>query len=317
MCHLFGLSAAPRRIDATFWPLDTPERDWAATGRYPDGAGIGTFSTDGACRVEKQPIDAAAGRAFAHQPRAARSATFVAHIRHASTGRVSRANTHPFCQDGRILAHNGVIEELSALDERLGPARALVSGETDSERLFALITREIGEHGGDVAAGITAATRWIAGHLPLYSINFILTTPTELWALRYPDTNRLHVLRRPPGGRYGRHLDHSSAFSEIRIRSMDLLEAPAVVVESELMDEDPRWREMEPGELLHVGPDLSVRSELVLTEPPARPLSLADLRPRAAASQVANVAAEPPGQPGQPGTAPVASTAANTAANTT
>ena len=46
----------------------------------------------------------------------------------------------------------------------------------------------------------------------------------------------------------------------MRVRSGDLATRPAVVVASERMDEDAGWRALEPGELLHVDPDLNVRS---------------------------------------------------------
>jgi glutamine amidotransferase len=71
----------------------------------------------------------------------------------------------------------------------------------------------------------------------------------------------------------------------VRVRSGDLASAPAVVVASEPMDEDPGWRELAPGELAHVDPDLRVTIAKALDRPPANPLSLADLEPRAAASQ--------------------------------
>ena len=58
-----------------------------------------------------------------------------------------------------------------------------------------------------------------------------------------------------------------------------------MVVASERMDEDPGWRLLSPGELLHVGPDLRLSSRVVLDEPPAHRLTLADLDPKAAASQ--------------------------------
>src|SRR3954465_604879 len=60
--------------------------------------------------------------------------------------------------------------------------------------------RETRRAGGDVRAGIRAAVAWIAEHLPLYALNFVLTTPDELWALRYPDTNELWILERRAGG---------------------------------------------------------------------------------------------------------------------
>lgn len=289
MCHLFAMSSGPKRVQATFWLLDAPDSPRAATLRTPDGAGLGTFDAEGAPRVVRQAIRSRLDTALAREPAQVSSTTFVAHVRHASTGRVADHNTHPFTAQGRIFAHNGVIEGLGKLDAELGTAGSPVVGDTDSERYFALITREIEANDGDVGAGIAAAARWIAENLPLYSINMILATDRELWALRYPDTNGLYVLQRGPGGRNGRHLDHASPFSEIRVRSLDLLSEPAVVIESERMDEDPRWRLMASGELLHVGADLSVTSRIVLDGPPTHQLSLDDLRPEAAASQITSV----------------------------
>ena len=59
-------------------------------------------------------------------------------------------------------------------------------GDTDSERYFALITKETDAHGGNVGAGIAAAARWIGRHLPVSALNIIVAAPGELWALRYP-----------------------------------------------------------------------------------------------------------------------------------
>jgi glutamine amidotransferase len=122
----------------------------------------------------------------------------------------------------------------------------------------------------------------------------ILTTPTELWALRYPGTHELWVLERAAGGPHGnRHLEHASAAGTMRVRSGELASAPAVVVASERMDDNPDWRRMASGELLHVGSDLGVNRRVVLDEAPARPLTLADLSPRAAASQHPTDSAQP------------------------
>jgi glutamine amidotransferase len=108
---------------------------------------------------------------------------------------------------------------------RLGPYRARVEGDTDSERLFALISSEIVAAGGDVAAGIEAAVGWIVEELPIYSINFVLATSTDLWALRYPEPNPLLMLERASGGPTGsRHLDAASPAGTVRVRSSALAE---------------------------------------------------------------------------------------------
>ena len=69
------------------------------------------------------------------------------------------------------------------------------------------------------------------------------------------------------------------------MRSEALSNRPAVVVATERMDDDPGWRPLRSGELLHVDGDLRVSSRQIIDEPPARPLTLADLGERAAASQ--------------------------------
>ncbi|MEU4834643.1 class II glutamine amidotransferase [Streptosporangium sp. NPDC023615] len=286
MCRLFGLSSAPRRTRATFWLLDAPDSLARQSHRDPDGTGLGHFDADGTPHVHKAPIAAYEDRRFAEEAREVESATFLAHIRFASTGGLETRNTHPFLQEGRLFAHNGVIEGLDDLDAELGKDWERVRGETDSERFFALITREIGAHGGDVAAGIESAARWVAGNLPVYALNLVLITPRDLWALRYPDTHELYVLRRAAGGQHGvRHLDHSGDGDRMRVRSRDLAGVSASVVASERMDDHPGWRPMEPGELFHAGPDLTPTRRVVLPEEPAHRLGLADLRPEAAASQ--------------------------------
>ncbi|WP_019926045.1 class II glutamine amidotransferase [Nocardia sp. BMG111209] len=282
MCRLFGLSAGPHRVRATFWLLDAPDSLAAQSHREPDGTGLGTFGPDGSPLVEKQPIAAYTDTAFAREARERESATFVAHIRYASTGGLSDRNTHPFQQHDRLFAHNGVVHGLAELEAELGDYRRLVAGDTDSERVFALITARTDRHGGDVTAGLADAVTWIADRLPVYALNLILTTATELWALRYPDTHELFVLERPAAGD---HLDHIGHGGTVHAHSAHLAELPAVVVASERMDGDPAWRPLRSGELLHVDDRLRTRSEIVLDAPPRHRLSLADLGQVAAASQ--------------------------------
>lgn len=284
MCRLFGMTGGRQAVRATFWLLEAPDSLAQQSRREPDGTGLGYFDDQGAPHVDKAPLAAYEDQEFARQAREVCSRTFVAHVRYASTGKLTMVNTHPFEQQQRLFAHNGVIGDLPALERELGPAMSWVQGETDSERFFALITKEI-ERVGDVGEAIIRAASWVAEHLPVFALNLILISATELWALRYPDTHELHVLERGAGGPTGRrHLEHASARGSIRVRAGDLAERPAVVVASEMMDEDPGWRPLEPGELLHVGPDLGCRTVRALAGAPAHPLTLADLG-QAAASQ--------------------------------
>jgi glutamine amidotransferase len=280
MCRLFGMSAGSEPARATFWLLDAPDSLTVQSHREPDGTGLGWFDERGAPHVSKQALAAYGDRRFAREAREVCSRTFIAHVRFASTGALELHNTHPFEQHGRLFAHNGVIEDLPALEAQLGEDRRLVKGDTDSERFFALITREIAAHDGDVGAGIEAACAWVAANLPLFAINFVLASADGLWALRYPQTHPLYVLERAPG----EPLAHSSSLGS-RVRSEEGAGRALVVLASERMDADPGWRQLASGELLHIGEDLRIDTRMILERPPARPLSIEQLNPTAQASQ--------------------------------
>jgi predicted glutamine amidotransferase len=191
MCRLFGLTSGTVPVQVTFWLLDAPDSLEAQSHRNADGSGIGLFDSGGSPVLDKQPEPAFSDEEFIREARQAESATFVAHVRWASTGGRTVQNTHPFAMHGRIMAHNGGFGELPRLEEQLGSYAGLVLGDTDSERYFALITQQTEAHGG-VGAGITAAASWIASHLPLSSLNTVVAAPGELWALRYPAARPAH-----------------------------------------------------------------------------------------------------------------------------
>ena len=218
--------------------------------------------------LDKQPEPAFSDPEFIREARQAESSSFVAHVRWATAGGRTVRNTHPFVMDGRVMAHNGGFGELAQLDTELGSYARLVLGDTDSERYFALITKETDAHGGDVGAGITAAASWIAERLPVSALNAIVARPGELWALRYPGQHALHILERPadPGpGEPGLHV--RSATSSVHVPELD--RTASVVIASEQLDGESGWQMLAPGELVHVRPDLSVHSQIAIPQPPA------------------------------------------------
>ncbi len=263
MCRLFGLTAGTARVKATFWLLDAPDSLEAQSHRNADGAGIGYFGPDGEPVLDKQPEPAFRDPEFRRAARQAESPAFVAHVRWATTGGRTVRNTHPFGMNGRVMAHNGGFGSLAQLEAVLGPYADLVQGDTDSERYFALITKETDARGGDVGAGIAAAASWIAARLPVSSLNVVVAAPGELWALRYPGQHALHILERPAGP--GLHV--RSTTSSVHVPSLD--GTASVVIASEELDGETGWRMLEPGELVHVRPDLSVDSRIAVPEPPA------------------------------------------------
>ena len=280
MCRLLGLTAGTEPVHATFWLLDAPDSLEVQSRRNVDGSGIGFLGPSGAPVLDKQPEAAFRDEDFIREAKHAESAVFVAHVRWATAGGRTLQNTHPFTMQGRIMAHNGGFGEAERVEEQLGRYRDLVLGDTDSERYFALITQQIDAHGGDVAAGIAAAARWIAERLPVSSLNAIVAVAGELWALRYPGQHALHIIERPAGasspgstaapagsGDPGTGLHGRSTTSSVHAPELHVL--PSVVVASEELDGEHGWRMLASGELVHVRRDLTVESAVVLPEAPA------------------------------------------------
>ena len=280
MCRLFGMTGGQHDVQATFWLLDAPTSLLALSETQPDGVGLGTFNPDGTPWVYRKPVAANRSQTFIADAHEVRSRTFLAHIRHATAAPPTLENTHPFEQHGRLFAHNGVLGSLDELRARLGSHAELLHGSTDSELYFTLITKRIEDHDGDVGAGIAAAARELAAEIPLYSLNMVLSTPTDLWALRYPDTNELWILERSIaalGGEAeadGGEFDGRSRSGITRVFSGALSVLPATVIASQPMDTNPLWRLLESGELIHVDSDLRVSSSVVVADPPARMLEL-------------------------------------------
>ena len=275
MCRLFGLHAGKDVCTATFWLLDAPDSLAEQSRRNPDGTGLGVFDEHARPEIRKQVMAAWEDADFATEAHTTSGTTFIAHVRYATTGSLDVHNTHPFLQDGRIFAHNGVLEGLGVLDERLREVGTddLVLGQTDSERVFALITASIRARGGDVTAGLIDAITWLAANVPIYAVNFLLSTATDMWALRYPEPNQLYVL--------DRRLDGAPSFDmrtkRIRAWSEPLCTRSSVVFATEPMDDDPRWSLLAPGELVHVDAGLRVTRDVVLPDEPRHPLRRQDL----------------------------------------
>jgi predicted glutamine amidotransferase len=279
VCRLFGLHAGRHPCTATFWLLDAPDSLSEQSRRNPDGTGLGLFDEHGQPQLHKEPIAAWQDADFATEAHELTGTTFVAHVRYATTGSLDVHNTHPFLQDGRIFAHNGVLEGLDAIDERLREVGTddLVLGQTDSERVFALITGSIRARNGDVTAGLVDAMRWLAANVPIYAVNILLSTATEMWALRYPDTHELYLLDRHPATAP----EFDLRTKRIRARSEHLCTRRSVVFATEPMDDDA-WCLLAPGELVHVSETqaaLHVTRDLVLPDPPAQLLRHEELTP--------------------------------------
>jgi predicted glutamine amidotransferase len=283
MCRLFALHAGRRDVGAEFWLLEGPSSMAAQSEVHADGFGLAALTAGDGLLLLRNPVQAVSDRTYRGIARRAEACQFLVHLRYADTGGVSLSNTHPFLQDARVFAHNGVVGDLDKLEHRLGEHRAMVSGDTDSERVFALLTLCIRAAGGDVRAGIAAAVRELADGYELYSINFVLGTVGHFWAFRYPEHNPLLVLEHAGGNEDD--LVERDVHGTLRMRADRAGHEPRVVIASEPMDDDTGWQEVGVGELIHVGPDLRVDREILLTEPPRHQMVLSGRAEESQASE--------------------------------
>jgi glutamine amidotransferase len=152
------------------------------SNEHRDGWGIAT-STAGDWQVRRSTSCAArcadyAALADVH------AELVIAHVRKATVGRLSLANTHPFHRDRFVFAHNGTVSAISALVARIAPEHlAHVEGDTDSERLFAYILTHIDEAGG-IGRGITRAVAAMQALGDIGSASFLLSCGDRLYAYR-------------------------------------------------------------------------------------------------------------------------------------
>ena len=136
MCELFALSAsAPVDIKLSFAEL---ARHGGETNIHADGWGV-AFLEGKDARVIREPVAAASSPwVQCLQTHPVRSDTVVAHIRHATQGRISLANTQPFVRElagcAHVFAHNGNLGADDADTQRGKRYRPI--GETDSEAAF-------------------------------------------------------------------------------------------------------------------------------------------------------------------------------------
>ncbi|HJB10836.1 MAG TPA: class II glutamine amidotransferase [Candidatus Brachybacterium merdavium] len=284
MCRLFALRS-DQPVTADLWLLDAPYSLLHQSRFNADGTGLGWIDERGQARLRKRPVAAFESEAFTQVATTLRARSMMAHVRLSSGTEHCEENTHPFLQDGILSAHNGVLMVTEEMRQRVRELDAghHVHGTTDSEWLAALVTGEVAAHGGNLRAGVVSALSWTIAHVPVYSVNLLVMTDTELIAVRLPATNELWVLERAATAEAPREpLEQSS--DSLRARSEGLRDTRSVVVASEPMDDDPAWRLMDSGELIHLGADGTLRSEHPFG-PLAHALSLEELGLSAAASQ--------------------------------
>jgi predicted glutamine amidotransferase len=241
MCQLLGMNAnTPTDLVFSFTGFATRAEE------HKDGFGIAFFEGVGV----RLMVDAQSARQspIAEMVRRypIRSESVVAHIRKATQGQVTLANTHPFVRElwGRywVFAHNG---DLKGFEPRLHGAFRPV-GETDSERAFCWLMQELAKaHASVPTIGeLTATLRELAAVPAAHgSFNFILGNGAALWA--HCSTRLHHVVRQHPFARASLQDDDVTVDFAEHTSASDRV----VVIVTEPLTTDEAWQAFAPGEL--------------------------------------------------------------------
>ena len=245
MCQLLGMNCnVPTDIVFSFEGF---HRRGGLTGVHADGWGI-AFYEDNAWRLFLDPLPSASSavaRFVREYP--IKSRNVIAHIRKATQGRTTLANTHPFRRElwgcEWIFAHNGNLADLPDLAGR----RFQPIGNTDSEHAFCWLLDELTQcfSGMPSVQALKEALTQLAAQLTqLGQCNFLLGFKDVLFA--HCSTNLWYLIRRAPFA--VAHLadaDLSVDFSEVT--SPD---DRVAVIATEPLTDNECWTRFAPGELL-------------------------------------------------------------------
>ena len=186
MCELLGVSTSkPIRLTLSW---DRFVQRGSVHQGNPDGWGVGLYSGHDAL-VIREPYPAADSvTARFMQNNAPPSTTILSHVRRATRGVVSLANTQPFVRrlGGRahLFAHNGFVAYPgNTVDGFWG----YPLGETDSEQIFCRLLAEIeplwqGEQPPELAAKFDAVCRMAELFRESGAANFLYSDGTTLFA---------------------------------------------------------------------------------------------------------------------------------------
>ncbi|WP_426193903.1 class II glutamine amidotransferase [Massilia sp. DWR3-1-1] len=244
MCQLLGMnSSKPAGLDFSF--AGFAERG-GRTAEHSDGWGIAFHGAESCHLIIDQRASSDSPLVQAFKESRLRARNVVAHIRKATQGAISLANSHPFTRElwGRTwsFAHNGNLVDFAP------PSTGAYTpvGQTDSERAFchlmgALATRFATQPG---RSALFDAVATIAGAIARHgTFNFILSNGDIL--LAHCSTRLHYVIRQYP-------------FAQARLLDCDLqidfnrhnhLDDRMVVVATEPLTSGEQWLALAPGQL--------------------------------------------------------------------
>lgn len=245
MCQLLGMNCnVPTDIQFSFEGF---RRRGGQTDCHQDGWGIAFFEGRG-CRLflDCQPSATSAVAELVRQY-PIKSTNVIAHIRKATTGEISLANTHPFMRElwGHywIFAHNGDLKELPPLKT----GRFTPVGNTDSEHAFCWILEQLATQYGELPSLplLQATLADLAKTLSvLGTFNFMLSNGHTLFA---HCSTQLHYLIRKAPFSIAHLIDEDVQIDFTKVTTVH--DRVAVITTVPLTDNEP-WTAFKAGELI-------------------------------------------------------------------
>lgn len=185
MCRLLGYVAREPLSVADLLGRDELEAFTALSAVHGDGWGMAWRGpADDSLQAVTSADPASRDPDYARLAHEQLGRAGMVHLRWATPGLVvSPENTHPFTEGEYAFAHNGHISPVERLEDLLEPAgRAALRGSTDSERYFRFLMQCITDRGDD-EEGLTLALDVLTQEFPDASLNALLLTPAQLFAV--------------------------------------------------------------------------------------------------------------------------------------
>lgn len=287
MCRLFGFrSVIASQVHRSL--VDCENSLVQQSERHPDGWGVAYYVRD-VPHVIKSVHTAVEDSLFTRVSGVVSAQTVLAHLRKATTGRISQLNCHPFQYGHWIFAHNGQIPDFAAhrdaLLARIAPAlRGFVLGDTDSEVLFYMLLSAMQARmdlfesdpplGAMVAAieHVVEVIHQICGQIcydssgkdDLY-LSFLLTNGQVMLGHQggkplFFSTHKSLCPERGTCAKFGRVCEAPSDSGQVN----------HLILTSEPLHGDNIWREMAPGQIVGVTRQMHLQIHCEAAAAPAR-----------------------------------------------
>jgi predicted glutamine amidotransferase len=191
MCRVFGcVLKEPGRIQEDLLEGDNPLIRQAE--EHDSGWGMAVYERPEGQEPELVRVpDAAHADAGFIKTTELRGRIFNVHVRRATIGGLTPANTHPFCLGPYTFGHNGTVLYFSRLLEDGVPRP---DGETDSEVVFNHLMRDYDP--ADAIGSLRATMRAAVERSPFSGLNFLFSDGERLYAYRF-GVFELHWVARP------------------------------------------------------------------------------------------------------------------------